>query len=110
MAQSVEYSMTGYPLAKPAAFQHTAGRAAFEVFQFTGAMRHSLVEPIPGAPMLSSVEPDAALDRLLAAIDRFDGHRGELRPHFAFGALTHDEFATAHALHIENHLLELVRT
>lgn len=108
MAQSVEYSLTGYPVEKPAAFQHTAGRAAFEVFQFAGAMRHSLVEPIPGAPALVATEVEPALDRLLAAIDTFDAHRGTLKPHFAFGALGHDEFATAHALHIENHLRELV--
>ena len=109
LAQSVEYSLTGYPEAKPAVFQQTVGRAAFEAFQYTGAMRHSLTEPIPGAPALDAALPvDAALDRLLAALTAFEQHAGPIAPHFAFGALSHAEFSAAHVLHIENHLTRLV--
>jgi hypothetical protein len=107
LAQSVEYSLTGYPQLKPARFQRTAGRAAFEVFSFSGPMRHPLTEAIPGAPALAATAPDVALTRLLAALDAFAAHTGALQPHFAFGALSHAEFASAHVLHVENHLLEL---
>ena len=29
---------------------------------------------------------------------------GELKPHFAYGALSHEEYAAAHVLHLYNHL------
>lgn len=104
-AQSIEYSLDGYPELKPAWFRHSVGPAAFAVFSARGAMRHSLTEPIPGAASL--VEPasqEAALQRLQAAFERFAGHTGELKPHFAYGALDHAEYAQAHVLHLYNHL------
>lgn len=108
LAQSVEYSMIGYPEAKPPLFQRTAGRAAFEVFAYIGAMRHSLTEPIPGAPALAADgDPETGLARLCAALTQFSAHQGSLAPHFAFGPLSHAEYAAAHVLHVENHLQQL---
>lgn len=108
LAQSVEYSLTGYPINKPALFQHTAGRAAFEAFALVGSMHHKLTEPIPGAPALVETDDvDAALRRLCTALRDFDAHAGALAPHFAFGALDHAEFAQAHVLHIRDHLEEM---
>jgi len=52
LAQSIEYSMTGYPEHKPESFKNTLGHSAFSVFAFRGKMTHDLVEPIPGAPVL----------------------------------------------------------
>ena len=109
MAQSVEYSLSGYPLPKPRWFQHTVGRAAFETVSHAGAMHHSLIEAIPGAPAIAADDDtQQGLKRLCMALRQFEAHRGPLAPHFAFGALSHAEFAAAHVLHIENHLQQLV--
>ena len=104
-AQSIEYSMDGYPELKPAWFRHSVGPAAFAVFSARGAMRHPLTEAIPGAaPLAEPAGQEAALQRLQAAFARFAAHTGELKPHFAYGALSHEEYAAAHVLHLYNHL------
>ena len=104
LAQSTEMSMDGFPVHKSALFQHTAGAAAFAVFKLRGRMSHGLTAAIPGAPALRM---DAALaasaERLCAAIVRFQRHQGPLQPHFAYGRLSHADFALAHAMHIANH-------
>ena len=46
----------------------------------------------------------AALARLQLAFARFAAHRGPLAAHFAYGELSHDEYALAHVLHLYNHL------
>lgn len=104
LAQSIEFSLSGFPAPKSALFQHTAGAAAWAVFDARGAMTHGLGEPIPGAPPLPA---DAALEsgvqRLLAALDRFDAHTGALQPHFAYGALDKPAYTRAHLMHLANH-------
>ena len=108
LAQSIEMSMDGFPQPKSALFQSTAGAAAFAVFRWRGRMTHGLTEPIPGAPALTQAEdwkPGAA--RLRAAITRFQAHTGALKPHFAYGALSREDFALAHAFHIANHQDEI---
>ena len=106
-AQSVEFSMTGFPESKSAAFQHTAGALAFSIFSARGTMSHSLDEVIPGAPPLVA-EGDVmlAMNRLTTALRDFDSYTGELQPHFAFGPLNKPDYAIAHVLHIDNHLQE----
>lgn len=104
-AQSIDYSIDGYPEMKPAWFRHSLGPAAFAVFSARGAMRHPLDEAIPGAAVLSEPASQVlALQRLQAAFERFAGHQDELQPHFAYGALDHAEYAEAHVLHLYNHL------
>lgn len=49
-AQSIEYSMTGYPELKSKVFRSAIGPAALEFFSWRGRMTHDLAEPIPGAP------------------------------------------------------------
>jgi hypothetical protein len=108
LAQSVEMSMDGFPQAKPALFQKTVGAAAFGVFKLRGQMKHGLAAPIPGAPGLAAGadwQPSAL--RLRRAIERFRQHTGEMRPHFAYGALGKADFALAHTLHIANHQEEI---
>ena len=69
LAQSIEYSMTGFPQPKSPLFQSTVGAAAFAVFHSKGAMKHSLTEPIPGAPAIAATDDQtAALDRALKAL------------------------------------------
>ena len=104
-AQSIDYSIDGYPELKPAWFRHTLGPAAFAVFSSRGAMRPPLDEAIPGAAALSEPASQAlALQRLQAAFERFAEHRGALQPHFAYGVLDHADYAEAHVLHLYNHL------
>jgi len=104
-AQSIDYSIDGYPELKPAWFRHSLGPAAFAVFSARGAMRHPLDEAIPGAAALIEPADQAlALQRLQVAFERFAEHQGALQPHFAYGALDHGEYAEAHVLHLYNHL------
>jgi hypothetical protein len=110
LAQSVEYSIDGYPELKSALFRSAIGSVAFAVFEARGKMGHALNEPIPGAPALdgqAALEP--AKSRLLAALQRFEAHEGEFSPHFAYGALDKPQYRRAHLMHLANHWTEVVR-
>ncbi len=110
-AQSVEYSMAGFPAMRGALFRHTLGAAAFAVFDARGAMSHGLDEVIPGAPPVpGDTDLTAAAARLLAALQAFERHEGALQPHFAFGALDKVQYTRVHLMHLSNHWTELVRT
>lgn len=104
LAQSIDMSIDGFPQPKSVLFQSTLGAAAFAVFKLRGQMTHGLTEPIPGAPDLPQA-PDwkPGVARLRATVQRFQRHTGALKPHFAYGTLSHSDFALAHALHIANH-------
>jgi hypothetical protein len=108
LAQSIEYSMTGYPEHKSDSFKSTVGQTAFSVFAYRGKMNHDLVEPIPGAPVLGAGDKLRAFSRLLTALNDFENFKRPLQPHFAYGELSHDEYTLAHVMHINNHLEELV--
>lgn len=104
LAQSIEYSVSGFPEAKSALFQRTVGAAAFGVFAWRGRMSHPLDDPIPGAPALpTDADTAAALARLQTAAQTFRDHAGPLQPHFAYGALSKAEYEQAHAMHLANH-------
>jgi Protein of unknown function (DUF1569) len=104
-AQSIEYSMLGFPESKSALFQNTVGAAALGVFGWRGRMSHDRTEPIPGAPALdSALAPAAALARLQSAVAAFRQWSGPLRPHFAYGALDQPAYERAHAMHLADHL------
>lgn len=102
-AQSVEYSLDGYPQPKPEWFQRSAGTLAYATFDRLGAMRHGLTEAIPGAPPLDAVDLGAAAQLLLSALDRFEAHGGTLAPHFAYGALDKPAYTRAHLMHLADH-------
>ena len=106
-AQSIEYSLQGYPQLYSPLFQHTAGAAAFALFRARGYMQHDINEPIPSAAPLPPPAPDAAsaLQRLEAAAQAFLQHSGPLRPHFAYGALERRDYEQAHAMHLAEHAL-----
>ncbi len=103
-AQSIEYSMTGYPENKSKLFQKTIGSLVFNQFEKQGYMRHNRNEPIPGA---TTIEPngsnDEAIGRLKKAMVDFDQYGKELKPHFAYGNLTKLQFADAHCMHCADH-------
>jgi Protein of unknown function (DUF1569) len=103
-AQSIDYSMTGYPQARSALFQHTAGAAAFSYFKSRGKMSHNLLEAIPGAATLDANAATAhAVATLRKSIENFQKFTGPLQPHFAYGALDRVEYEQAHAMHMANH-------
>jgi hypothetical protein len=103
-AQSVEFSLRGFPDMKSAAFRATVGSAAFAWFDSRGAMSHGLDEAIPGAPALAAdaALPDA-IARAVKALRDFDAHTGMLAPHFAYGALDKAQYTRAHLMHLANH-------
>jgi len=104
LAQSIEFSIQGYPESRSALFQHTLGKAAFTVFDARGKMSHDLAEPIPGAPALDPQRSlKASVQRLLDAMEAFSTYKGVLQPHFAYGALSRDEYRRAHLMHLANH-------
>jgi hypothetical protein len=107
-AQSIEFSIDGFPELNSPLFRATVGRAAWSVFDARGRMSHSLTEPIPGAPALDAGLPlERATTRLLAAIERFERHGGALHPHFAYGALDKRATTRAHLMHLANHWTEV---
>lgn len=107
-AQSVEMSMSGYPLHKPDWFKATAGKLAFRAFSSKGRMHHSLSEPIPGAGNIAANGNIVdALSRFKTALLHFAQWQGALAPHFAYGQLTKQEYEIAHAMHFNNHLQEI---
>ena len=104
VAQSIEYSMQGFPALKGAWFRSSVGSAAFAVFNARGAMSHDLAEPIPGAPALDASQAlKISVQRLLDAMDAFAQFNGTLRPHFAYGELTKPQYERAHLMHLGNH-------
>lgn len=107
LAQSIEFSMAGFPKMKSPVFQNTVGQLAFSVFQARGKMSHNLEEAIPGESIQeSNTDPAAALQRLVQSLQDFEYFESPLQPHFAYGGLGRDEYAIAHVMHINNHLEE----
>lgn len=104
LAQSIEYSMTGYPQPKAVWFQKAVGGPALAFFNWRGSMLHDLTEPIPGSPPLADNVPLASASlRLLAACQQFMQWERPLQPHFAYGNLNHTQYEQAHAMHLANH-------
>ena len=107
-AQSVEYSMVGYPDHKSDIFKNTVGKAAFSLFSSKRKMTHALDESIPGAPEFSDEESVAdAFERFKKSLIDFKEYEGVLAPHFAYGQLTKQQYEMAHVMHFNNHLQEV---
>ncbi|MCB1200158.1 MAG: DUF1569 domain-containing protein [Leptospiraceae bacterium] len=107
-AQSIEYSISGYPQHKSAFFKSTVGPLAFAVFSARGSMKHGLQEDIPGATALPAKgDTQEALAHLKQTYLNFQKYNGPLAAHFAYGDLTKEEYMLAHILHFNNHLLEI---
>ncbi|XPF95354.1 DUF1569 domain-containing protein [Colwellia sp. RE-S-Sl-9] len=107
-AQSIEYSMQGFPEHKSDTFKNTVGQLAFAIFSTKGKMIHNLSEAIPGAPFISPEQNiQLALQRLTHAFTEFKQYKGALAPHFAYGELSKNEYEIAHVIHLNNHLQEI---
>lgn len=107
LGQSIHYSITGYPQNKSSLFQALLGQPAFALFSHRKKMTHALDEPIPGAPILTSIPVSEALNRLTQSIVDFQSHTGPLAPHFAYGVLSKAEYELAHVMHIQEHFEEI---
>ncbi|MBB5203410.1 hypothetical protein HNQ51_000703 [Inhella inkyongensis] len=108
LAQSIEFSMQGYPEMRGAVFRAVVGNTAFAVFNARGAMRHDLADPIPGAPALKpQLLAKDGIARLLAALNAFEAWGGSLRPHFAYGELDKAQYTRAHLMHLANHWTQI---
>ena len=103
-AQSIEYSMDGYPTARSALFRGTIGRLAMRVFLWRGRLSHDIAAAIPGAPALDGVSDAEGFARLRSAIRRFSEFGGALAPHFAYGRVTKADYEALHAMHTADHL------
>jgi hypothetical protein len=108
-AQSVDFSIDGYPEHKSDLFKATAGAFAFSAFKAKGQMTHNLSEAIPGAPIIPENQNlEAAIEAFRLSLIRFQSHKGPLLPHFAYGNLSKADYEKAHAMHLNNHMLEMV--
>ena len=109
-AQSIEYSIDGYPAMHSTWFRASVGPLAYAVFARRGRMSHDTAEPIPGAPALLATDVDLAAQRLLRALERFEAYPSSaaLAPHFAYGVLGKDQYRRAHLMHLAEHAGEIV--
>jgi hypothetical protein len=110
LAQSIEFSRSGFPELKAAWFRASLGALAFAAFSRRGRMHHSTVEPIPGAPALAAVALSDAAQRLERALREFEAlpEDAALAPHFAYGALSKHDYRRAHLMHLADHAREIV--
>jgi hypothetical protein len=109
LAQSIDFSIDGYPSLRSATFRATAGALAFAVFDRRGRMTHGTTEPIPGAAALDASELAASAEGLRSAWQRFESLPAStpLAPHFAYGRLGRDEYRRAHLMHLADHAREI---
>ena len=104
-AQSIEYSMTGYPKLRAWPIRALIGPLVKRRFLSKGKMSHDLAAPIAGAPQIDpSVTLAEAAARLRKAIAAFRGFEGALQPHLAYGRCTKTEYEALHAMHVADHL------
>lgn len=106
-AQSIEFSLVGYPAHKSSLFKATAGKLALHIFLAKGSMSHDISMPIPQSPALP--ETNDAMQgfmRLQEAAQNFWNHQGAYQDHFAYGSLSKAQYDKIQALHLANHLNE----
>lgn len=80
-AQTIEYSMTGYPQLKPKLVRNTIGRVVIRKFLKQGFMKHNLTAHVPGgAKLKTSGTAKEGMELLRQAIDTFQAYQGPLAP------------------------------
>jgi hypothetical protein len=104
-AQSIEYSITGYPENKNILIQKTIGKIVLYKFLSQGYMSHNLNDPIPGAESLppSKNNINEGIKRLKDSIEAFQKHTQKLAPHFVYGEVSKQDYERVHAMHVANH-------
>ena len=108
LAQSIEFSMQGYPEMRGAVFRALLGNTRLCALQC--ARRH---EPRSGradtrrAAAQAADLPQGRRGPLLAALNAFEVWGGPLKPHFAYGELDKAQYTRAHLMHLANHWSQL---
>jgi hypothetical protein len=105
-AQSIEFSLAGYPAHKSPLFKHTLGALALTVFLKRGTMSHDITMPIPAAePIPDDSDPIMAWQRLETAANAFWHYEERLlKEHFAYGRVSKADYDCIQAMHLANHL------
>lgn len=108
-AQSIEYSITGYPENKNILIQKTIGKIVLHKFLSQGFMSHNLNDPIPGAEILPPPSNDfnLGIQRLISSIENFKNQTSNLAPHFVYGEVSKTDYEKVHAMHVANHFSAL---
>jgi uncharacterized protein DUF1569 len=104
-AQSIEMSMTGYPVLRSGLFRATVGALVKRRFLAQGRMSHDRQAPLEGAPDLPATATVAdAITDLRRAIEAFGDFGGVMAPHPAYGPCSKREYEKLHAMHVADHL------
>jgi Protein of unknown function (DUF1569) len=103
-AQSVEFSLAGFPKPRGFLVQKVIGPVVMRRFLSKGALTHDLTAEIPGAPSLGAPSLEEGKARLTKAIADFRAHQGALQPHFAYGHVEREPYEALHAMHFADHL------
>ena len=104
-AQSIEYSLTGFPTQRGLLVRRVIGPWLLRKYLRQGFMTHDVNAPIPGAPEVpAELSFSDGSERLKTAIAQFRGHSGILAPHFAFGKVSREDYEKLHAMHLADHL------
>jgi hypothetical protein len=106
-AQSVELSLTGYPIPRGWLVRRVIGPRFMAKFLRQGFLTHDRAAPIPGAPPLGEPTLAEGVARLRSAVVAFDAHVGPLAPHFAYGEVDKGSYEKLHAMHVADHLSAL---
>ncbi len=107
-AQSIEYSLTGFPQPRGWVVRKLIGPLVLRKFLRQGHMRHDVLAGIPGAPNVPMTTTSAdGLARLRQAMTAFEAHTGPLAPHFAYGEVSKADYEAVHAMHVADHLTSL---
>lgn len=104
-AQSIEFSLTGFPTQRGLLVRKLVGPLLLRKYLRQGFLTHDVKAPIPGAPELPpDLSFESGAERLRGAIAQFRSHSGILAPHFAFGHVSREDYETLHAMHLADHL------
>jgi len=103
-AQSIEFSLSSFPVLKPWLLRVTVGKLVKGRFLSRGAMSHDLTAPVPGAAPLPPTTDTEGFSRLRQAVAEFRKFHGEPAPHPVYGPCSRQEFEKLHAIHLADHL------
>ena len=107
IAQSIEYSLSGFPESKSPFFQKWIGSRVARLFLAIGRMKHDVHAPVPGAPSIGEMSYEEGLRRVRDAVASFGRSRGPFAPHFAYGPLSKADYERLQAYHVVDHLRSL---
>ncbi len=103
-AQTIEFSMSGYPKLKPLIIRRTVGRIVLKKFLKNNKMKHDLTAPVPGAAEIADEgNISEAVAVSVKTIDDFMSYSGQYKEHLLFGKLSKKEYDEYFTLHYADH-------